>query len=639
MTRRAKAKQRKPAPATTPAASPPPPPSGRRRLLFTIITLSLPFLLLGGLELGLRLVRYGDDGSLFYSPPWLRGHWLMVRPDAARRFFPDPDLPAPTPPHDVFLATKPANGLRIFALGESSTAGFPFPANGTFSRVLQDALQDVLPDAHVEVVNLGIPAISSYALLSQVDAVLAQQPDAVLIYTGHNEYYGALGAGSSIRIAGSPALVRLYLSLLRFRTVQLLERGLRWARSRLPNRQPTTSDPAASRMELMVKDRDIPFDGPVYRRGLAQFEANLGRIIARYRQAGVPVFVASLASNLRDQPPFGSDSTGPAARALFDSASTLLARGDSVQARALFERARDLDVVRFRAPGAFNAIIRRLAARFGATYVPVAEAFDSVARYRIPGSDLFYEHVHPTQHGYALIGRAFFDALAAQGFLGRRADLTRLDSWDGYERRMYLTGLDHRTADIVLHIIRARWPFVPPDHATDYLAHFRPANLTDSLALGIATAQINWAPAKARLGETLEAAGQREDALLEYRGIIREEPWHETPFRLAGKVLLDLGRADEAKAMLERAYLLEPTDFTCYALGMLAAQAGDMPRAVQLLQQSLRLRPDNPVVLYQLSLAYGLTRDAARARETALRLARIRPDFPGLKEWMKALGM
>jgi len=35
-------------------------------------------------------------------------------------------------------------------------------------------------------------AINSYALLDMVDEVIQQSPDAVLIYTGHNEYYGAL---------------------------------------------------------------------------------------------------------------------------------------------------------------------------------------------------------------------------------------------------------------------------------------------------------------------------------------------------------------------------------------------------------------------------------------------------------------
>lgn len=609
-----------------------------RRAVFTAITLAFPFLLLGLVEGGLRLAGYGDDASLFHSPPYLQGRWLTPRFDAARRFFPADGLSTPTPPRDVFLAAKPANGLRLFVLGESTTAGFPFPANGTFSRVLQDALTDVLPGVAVEVVNVGIPAISSYVLLEQVGPILEQRPDAVLIYTGHNEYYGALGAASSVRIGGSPGLVRLYLGLLHLRTVQLLRNNIARASAALADAP--AGDPAASRMELMVRDANIALDGPLYRRGVTQFEENLARLVGRFRQAGVPVFVASLAGNLRSQRPFGSDTAGgPSAAAAFDSATALLAAGDTAGARARFERARDLDVIRFRAPGAFNPVIRRVAESAGATYVPVAEAFDAAAPGGIPGSELFYEHVHPTQHGYALIARAFFDAIAGQRFLGRTADPARLASWDAYEQRMALTDLDLTTARLVVAMLGARWPFVPPAQARDALANFRPATLADSLAAGIAGGSTPWAPAKARLGVALEAAGRRQEALREYEGLMRDEPWHELPHRLAGKLLLELDQLDRARTVLEHARELERNDFTSYALGVIAAKRGDLPTAMRMLEESLQLKPRNPAVLFQLSLVSALGGNPQRAREIALELAQAAPGYPGLADWLKALGL
>jgi hypothetical protein len=44
-------------------------------------------------------------------------------------------------------------------------------------------------------------------------------------------------------------------------------------------------------------------------------------------------------------------------------------------------------------------------------------------------------------------------------------------------------------------------------------------------------------------------------------------------------------------------------------------------------------------VLHQLSLAYRLAGDVRSARETALRLRQISPTFPGLAEWLQALGV
>ena len=42
-------------------------------------------------------------------------------------------------------------------------------------------------------------AVTSYVLLDFADEIIAQQPDAVVIYTGHNEYLGIGGVGSSLR--------------------------------------------------------------------------------------------------------------------------------------------------------------------------------------------------------------------------------------------------------------------------------------------------------------------------------------------------------------------------------------------------------------------------------------------------------
>jgi tetratricopeptide (TPR) repeat protein len=74
-------------------------------------------------------------------------------------------------------------------------------------------------------------------------------------------------------------------------------------------------------------------------------------------------------------------------------------------------------------------------------------------------------------------------------------------------------------------------------------------------------------------------------------------------------------------------------------LGELAAQGSDLQQAASFFELSLRLEPDRAETLYRLSLTYGLLRDAERARATALRLARIAPQHPGLAGWLAALGL
>ncbi len=620
--------------ATRPGATSAPLSRARHRL-FLALTLAVPVVFLVGVELVLRVAWAGGRSPAF-DPVTLGGvPYLAPGRTVARRYFTGEATP-PEPPVDLFAANKPAHALRIFVLGESTAAGFPYPRNGTFSRVLRDALGDVLPGDTVEVVNMGIAATNSYTMVDLAREVIAQKPDAVLIYAGHNEYYGALGVGSTIRAGASPALIRLYLSAGHLRTVALLRTAIAAATRAIRPERPDSL--AATFMESVARDQEILFQSPEYEAGLRQFGDNLGVLLRRFRDARVPVFIGSVASNVRDQRPFVSRANG-AARAAFDSASAALALGDSALARRLFLRARDLDVVRFRAPTALNGEIERAASALGARYVPVAERLEAASLARSPGRELFLEHVHPNRHGYLLIAEAFFDALRAQGFLGRRARLDRLDSWPSYETRMALTPFDERIAEHTVRTVTTRWPFVDRADALDYRGSYRPASLADSLALLVSRGGMPWLEAKLRVAADAEARHHADSALAEYRGVIRDRPLAELPYRLAGRALLAQGRLDEATAMLERALALAPSWETYHLLGVVALQQKRYERAIALLDRAVESAPGAVAPLYQLSLAFGLSQHLGPARAAAKRAAALDPGYPGLADWMRTLGM
>ena len=137
--------------------------------------------------------------------------------------------------------------------GQSAAAGFPYPANASFSHFVHDFLQDVLPADTVEIINLGIAATNSYTMVDMVDEVISQRPDAILIYGGHNEYYGAMGVGSAETLGSTPSLVRVYLKLQRFKSFLLLRNSL--TRLGLIPSSGTAADSAATRMETVVRDQ------------------------------------------------------------------------------------------------------------------------------------------------------------------------------------------------------------------------------------------------------------------------------------------------------------------------------------------------------------------------------------------------
>jgi lysophospholipase L1-like esterase len=599
--------------------------------------LLVPIVILGAVEGLIRLARPDGGLPLFADARFVRGDYLVANPSVGKRWFAGiQNAPGPAP--EVFSRQKPDRGVRLFVLGESAAAGFPYPRNVTFSRLLRDVLRDVLPGDSVEVVNLGIAATNSFAMLDMVEEVEDQQPDAVLIYAGHNEYYGALGAASRVSVPGGTSAARLYLRLLRLRTVLAMRNALAAIQSRAGPAEGNLE--AASLMEVLARDRQVPLGSPQYERGADQFEANLEAIIRVFRRREIPVLVASVASNLRDQPPFAADAnSGPdgAIRA-FEEARASLARADTANARELFGRARDLDVVRFRAPGEFNTIIRRVSERTGATYVPVAETFAAASPGGIPGSTLFLEHVHPTRDGQALIARVFFETILKTRLLGGSVATSRLRPWEEYARATTLTPFDERIAYHITRTLASRWPFVPVAQQVDYRGRYIPIDLLDSLAFAV-SGGARWETAKLQLAANYERRRQYDSAAAEYAGLARDAPLFDEPLKLEARALALAGRPEDGTIALRRAVAINPSAPALAALGTQAAQRRQIPEAISFFQQSLALQPNQPDVLYKLSLTYGMSRDLPNARGAAMRLAQIAPGYPGLADLLETLGV
>jgi tetratricopeptide (TPR) repeat protein len=304
----------------------------------------------------------------------------------------------------------------------------------------------------------------------------------------------------------------------------------------------------------------------------------------------------------------------------------------------LYIRARDLDVVRFRAPTEFNLVIDRVAKVTGARYVGIAEAAAREAPAGSPGEEFFLEHVHPNRTGHATIGRVFFESMRDAGFGGRRAQLDRLRSPAEYFAAMELTAFDERIVRHTVRTLTSRWPFVASTRRGDYRISYRPTDLFDSLAFEVSRG-APWETGKLRLAAEYERQRAFDLAAAEYRGLVRDAPLFEEPLRLLARVLLAAGNESEAERTLERALRLHPTTHAANALAGIALRRRDLQRGIALLQLSLSLDPNQPDVLHQLSLAHRLAGDVASARATALRLRQLAPGFPGLAQWLQSLGV
>lgn len=609
----------------------------RKNTIFTLIAVSIPILFFVFLELGLRWTDYRGNTDLFVQPEQFPGYVTTNRSFAARYFFNTTVIP--TPNHDFFKLEKPANSFRIFVMGESSTAGYPYPSNGAFPRVTRDALQDVLPDYEVEMINVSMSAINSYTLFDQVREIMEYQPDAILIYTGHNEYYGALGVGSAESLGAFPGFVRFYLGIQRLKTFMLLRDGMskasRWFGGLFAEDTPART---ATLMEQVVREQIIPLDSPLYELGLKQFESNMRALLGEFRDAGIPVFMGSVASNERDFVPFESVSTEehiPADNA-FGKALIQLANGDLAKAKQNFTYAKDLDALRFRAPSRINDIIRMLSEEGLATYVPVHETLTDAAIDGIIGYDLMLEHLHPNQKGYHLMGMAYYNTIKETGFVGRNADVSKESTPRDYEYRMALTELDHRIVEHRLMVLTKNWPFVkngPPFRYNNYVY----TSVADSFAFQVVNHNKRWDEAKVELAELYRTTGRLPEAIEEYKGLIRDQPFNDSPFIFAARALLDAGYLDSAEPYLLKAQAIEESAFTTKMLGAIEVNRGNFDKGIDLLTRSLALNAKDPQAKYNLSGAYAQNGNLPKALEVAREIQRETPNFPGIQAWVAQL--
>jgi len=110
-------------------------------------------------------------------------------------------------PGPAILDPKPANGLRVLCLGDSSTFGLRCDPERTFSRVLESALARALPERRVEVVNGGIIGYTIAQGLQRLRELAPDlRPDAVVLQFGAvNEQFPAVKFDDEewIRILGT----------------------------------------------------------------------------------------------------------------------------------------------------------------------------------------------------------------------------------------------------------------------------------------------------------------------------------------------------------------------------------------------------------------------------------------------------
>jgi tetratricopeptide (TPR) repeat protein len=555
-----------------------------KKILFKTISILLPFLILFLFEMFLRVFHYGNGFHLFIEDPENKKYFVF-NPEASKKYFTNQAM-ATKGNRELFKKKKDAKTLRFFVLGESTTIGYPYFHNGSFHRWLQYRLIHDYPEQNFEIINLSLTAVNSYTVLGFAKELINYSPDAVLIYVGHNEYYGALGVASTEKIAGNYFLVNMILKLRELRLTQLLTSIY----IHIAGRQ--TSGTAGTRMKMMVANEEISYNSKLYNRGIEQFRSNIDKTLSLFNKSKIPVFISNLVSNEKDFKPFVSIPVDTVrfpefnkyfklgleafdkndfrtafqfllkADKTFDSSSlcnfylgeTVYKLGDIEQAKEYFVKAKDFDGLRFRAPEELNSVIKQLSDRYPNVYmVDTKTEFENWSDNHIIGNNLILEHVHPNLTGYALMSDVFYVRMKKENLLPMKQgnDLT----FKQLIQEMPVSKVDSLVGIYTVSNLRKSWPF------TDALQqdNLTVSTVEEKLAWSLVTRKTNWENATDSLFDYYMNSNQTFNARKTMEALTLEHPQNELINEKAGILSSNLKDYEKASFYFKKAFDLSPS--------------------------------------------------------------------------------
>jgi tetratricopeptide (TPR) repeat protein len=627
---------------TKPVAAAEAPPFRHKWLFRFLALVAVPLLLLGGLELILRLAGYGYSTRFFEKIRVGNQDFLVNNEDFGRRFFPSQLMRWPGP--IMFEAKKPANTYRIFILGESAARGEPEPACAA-SRYLEALLDERYPSTRFEVINLGITAIDSHVILPVARDCADADGDLWIIYMGNNEMVGPFGAATVFGAKALPVgLVRLTLALKKLRVSQVL--------LDMESRLVKSKDNASWGGMKMFLGNQLPPNDPSRQVVYRNFERNLDDMVRAGLGGRAKILLNTVSVNLKDCPPFASATNmlSPvdaaefktlfsqgcraedqkdfaSASGNFEAAAKLDAQFAELQfrwseclaqigniplARDHFQQACDDDALPFRADSHINGIIAATGKKYagsGLVFFDAAAALAAQTTNQVCGQETFFEHVHFNVDGNFRLGLAWaeqVETLLSPEIL-RNAITNRWAGQTTCERRLGFTDANRCAVTEEMIGRLGRPPFTSQLNSAERLQHMRDeaaaschpmTPVAAQAAMEIYLTALQRAPADflahKNFAEYLESTGDLQQAVLQWQKICDLLPQHCDAFYHTGRLLNALGRWNDAEAPLKKALLLRPQlSDGWYQLGIVYFGRGKFEPALQYFERAAQLDPSN----------------------------------------------
>jgi Flp pilus assembly protein TadD len=524
---------------------------------------------------------------------------------------------------------------------------------------LRDFLPAVNPGRQWEVINAGGISYASYRVVRLMEALSGHEPDLFIVYTGHNEFLEERTYGS---LRDLPRIVRDAASLASHLRLYSVMSGL------LVERHTELSTEVDAVLDRSVGPEAYHRDDALRDAVLDHFEVSLVRMTEISKQAGAQLIFITPASNLGDFSPFKSEpsaGTSPdetkqvatlkeaASRALDDgdpnsaaditgraltmdprNADILYLRGRALrslnrndEARRAFVAARDEDIAPLRALSPMPGIIKDVARRHGAGLVDFDRLIEERSPDRIPGSEYFLDHVHPTIEGNRLMALAIIDEMIRTG------DVKPEETWAdeaiaeisaeveaGIDEAMHARAR-RSLANVLIwagkheeaeRLVDESIESTAPDGETEFqkatllVREGRMAEALPHLEKAVQLSPLNPAVRK-EYGIALSELGQKSKGRRELETAVELDPDLAGVHYELGVVLGELGEFAAAEAAYEAELQSNPDHAdACNNLGVLLAQRGEIEDALILFERAVEADPENTNAADNLSQARAI---------------------------------
>lgn len=603
--------------------------SRKKNVLFKVIAFTLPLFIIIIAETSLRIFSYGGSMKLFVEHK-VEGYedYYIVNPFVGLKYF--NRFTATESTNDIFLKKKPKNGFRIFVMGSSTIFGFPYDKNLMASRILHEKLNDSYPTKYIEIINTSLTAINSVTLRDFINQIVHYEPDAILIYAGHNEFYGAFGVGSNETLSKKRLIRELHFKLMNLRVYQLIRSGIIKFSTAL-NQKEKDSETKGTLMKRIVKDENIDIDSKSYDLGIHQFEENLSYILNKVDNNNIPVIVSDLVSNVEMTPFVENFNPNHRAAVTYREAKNALNGRDSLTAADLFYKAKDLDPIRFRASEDINKVIYNLVNEHDATLVSNKMSFSSKSPDKIVGNNLITEHVHPNINGQFLLAESFYNSIVSSELIAPVKSEKYTKTNDYYRKNWSYTPLDSMIGVYKVGQLKSYWPFTPMEEEIEYRKLVNPVGKVQQVAFKIISdPEVNAEDLHLELAEYYKNNNRLDLAAKEYEALIYINPFWSDYYNLAAKALFDLNDLYKVEKYLNRSLKYKQTYFANAMLGEIEFIKHNYNRAIHLFTQAFERAKEENVEIQSLTFIasrmyyiYGLQNNKGAMQQVRLYLQKL----------------